>query len=207
MERVSNRHIEDFPSVTLYIDDIEEIVALFASACEHVEIETGEFKTSDPSELTDMASKFRSGRFPRVKISGHVPYVSLELLPQRARAYISEDSVEQRGVISKARDVLNRRKKLKPGLVSGFFVFVLSTVGFNLIEDRQFTIGFILLGFAFLCWPVIVNLSMKNTVTVNTSRLSDRSHFFSRKRDDLILAMISAIVGGAIAIVVAKLTK
>lgn len=207
MDRVSNRRLQDFPAVTLYVDDLEEIVALFTTACERVEIETGVYRTSDPSELAAIASKFHNGRFPEVKIQGHQPYVNVELLPHRARAYISEDSDDQRDIISKVRDVLNRRKKLKPGLIAGLFNMVLIGVSSVLITDKQFTSGFILAGLGISCLPIIVNLSMNNTVVVATSRLSDRSSFFIRKRGDLILLTISAVVAGAIVFAVAMLTK
>jgi hypothetical protein len=103
LERNSNKILEDFPPTTLYIDDLAEIIEVFREGCKRVEVAAGEYKIADMSELEALAAKFSGDRFIDVKIQGNDPYVSVEFRPYAVRAYISEDSLEQRGVISKVR--------------------------------------------------------------------------------------------------------
>ena len=114
MERSSNKHDENLPAATLYLDDVVEIVDTFAKTCVNLEITSGEYKITDPSELSALASKFPSGRFDDMRIQGFKPFVSLELRAYGARTYISEDTIEQRVVVTSAREILQRCRKFKP---------------------------------------------------------------------------------------------
>lgn len=114
MERVGNKRIEDFPATTLYLDDLEEIVGILAGACKRLEIKVGDYKITDAGELNLLAQKF-SGRFEHIALQGYNPYVSVDLRTYGVSAYISEDSLEQRGIVARIRDVINKGKKKNPG--------------------------------------------------------------------------------------------
>lgn len=205
MERVSNKHDENLPAATLYLDDVVEIVDTFAKACESLEISSGEYKTADPSELSALAGKFPGGRFDDLKIQGYKPYVSLELRAYGARTYISEDTLEQRVVVTHAREVLQRCRKIKPAILENiafFSLVALSTAAFI----AKLYIAFACLA---LAWALMLlfgtRLRMKYTVVVYTKNRSEATTFWQRKKDDILLAAISAAIGAAASYAATKL--
>lgn len=205
MQRVSNQHFEDFPATTLYIEDVAELIDTFALACKQVEVSSGQFKIVDPAELQLLAGKFPTGRFAELKIQGNDPYVSLELRPYGARAYISEDSLEQRGIVSKAREVIHRRKKLQPELPANIVIVLLLSVGIWQLYEKSFAIAVPVLLSVFAAFSYSVRLRMRNTVVVYSKSHADVKSFFQRKKDDILLAVISAAFGAAASYAATKL--
>lgn len=196
MERVSNKHVDDFPATTLYLEDLNEIVDAFVQACQSVEVTAGEFKISDPSELGALAAKFPDGRFEDIKIQGHKPYVSLELWSFRARAYISEDSLEQRGVMSKVREVLHRNRKMRSDRVFDIAAAISLCLGIWQILSKTYFIGWPLVLAAFALLPLGGRMR-NNTVLVYAKSRAESKSFFQRKKDDVLLALIAAALGAA----------
>jgi hypothetical protein len=205
LERVSNKHDENLPAATLYLDDVVEIVDTFSKACERLEISSGEYKTTDPSELSALAGKFPSGRFDDLKIQGFKPFVSLELRAYGARTYISEDTLEQRVVITHAREVLQRCRKIKPGTLENiafFSLVALSSAAFI----AKFYIAFACLALAWVLMLLFgTRFRMKYTVVVYTKSRSEAKTFWQRKKDDVLLAVISAAIGAAASYAATKL--
>lgn len=205
LERVSNKHIEDFPSSTLYLDDVAELIDTFGQACERIEATAGEFKIADPAELNALAAKFDGGRFADLKIQGYEPYVSLELSAIGARAYISEDSLEQRGVVSKVREILHRQRKARPGLLVDLASGLLIAVGVWQIIEKAYLLGLPLVVAALGLFAFSVRLRLKNTVVVYSKSRADTKGFLQRKKDDVLLAIISAALGAAASYAATKL--
>jgi len=113
---------EDFPSATLYLDDLSEILGTLAKACRSIEVRAGDYKICDPAELDALASRFPKGQFGHSYLQGHDPYISIDLRTSGVSAYIPKDTLEQRGLVSKIRDIVQRgkKRKLHPGrLFSG----------------------------------------------------------------------------------------
>lgn len=196
MERVSNKHVEDFPAATLYLDDLTEIVDTFVQACQSIEVTAGEFKISDPSELGALAAKFPDGRFADMKIQGFEPYVSLELWSYRARAYISEDSLEQRGVVSKVREVLHRNRKMRPDRVVDIAVVISLCIGLWQVMSKTYLLAVPMVLVAFALLPLGVRMR-NNTILIYAKNRADAKSFIQRKKDDVLLAVIAAALGAA----------
>ena len=196
MERVSNKHVDDFPAATLYLEELNEIVDTFVQACESIEVTAGEFKISDPSELGALAAKFPRGRFEDIKVQGYKPYVSLELLSFRARAYISEDSLEQRGIVSKVREVLHRNRKMRSDRIFDISAAISLCLGAWQILSKTYLLGgpLVVAAFALL---LLGGRMRNNTVLVYAKSRAESKSFFQRKKDDVLLAVIAAALGAA----------
>jgi hypothetical protein len=196
LERVSNKLIDDFPAATLYLDDLTEIVDTFAQACKNIDVSAGEFKIADPSELSALAAKFPNGRFADIKIQGYDPYVSLELWSYRARAYVSEDSLEQRGVVSKIREVLHQHRKMRPDRVIDIAAAFSLCIGIWQVMGKTYLLGGPLVFAAFALFPLSGRMRSR-TVLVYAKKRADVKSFFQRKKDDVLLAVIAAAFGAA----------
>jgi hypothetical protein len=206
LKQDSSKHIKDFPASTLYLEDLVEIIDTFAQVCKKVEVSAGEFKISDPSELTTLAEKFTNDRFSDIRIQGYDPFVVFNTGPYNANAYISKDSIEQSGLISKVREVLHRHRKIRPDLVVDFIFYPVAMFGVWKILDKSYLLGVPLVLAAFLALlPVSLRLRKSNTVVVYSKNRNQMNSFFQRKKDDILLAFISAALGAAVSYAVTKL--
>ena len=204
MERVSNKHDENLPAATLYLDDVIEIIDTFSKACARLEISAGEYKIADPTELKALADKFPLGKFEDLKIQGFEPFVSLELRSYGARTYISEDSLEQRVVVTSAREVLQRCRKIKPNsLVTITFFTLIALTAWSVTAKSYYLVGSLALA-SFTLLTITLNFRM-NTIIVYTRTRADSKTFFQRKKDEVLLAVIAAALGAAASYAVIKL--
>lgn len=203
MERVGNKRIEDFPATTLYLDDLEEIVGILAGACERLEIRVGDYKITDARELSLLAQKFRD-RFEHIALQGYDPYVSVDLRTYGVSAYISEDSLEQRGIVARIGDVINKGKKKNPGWFYGALTNVLALAGTITALNKEYALGLTMVAASFLSIPFAVKYGMKNKVIVHTVKRGQVTSFFERRKDDLGLAAISAILGGVVTYLITR---
>lgn len=205
LEKITNKISEDFPPTTLYLDDLSQIVEVLVQSCKKIEVKTGDYKITDPSELNALASKFPAGRFDHVYLQGYDPYVSIELRTSGVSAYISEDTLVQRGIVSKIRDIVNSGKKKNPGWFYGALSNVAAFAGTWQIISKEYVVGALLVFLSLATIPISVRYGMKNKVIVHSQRRSDVKTFFERKKDDIALAAISATLGGVIAYMITKL--
>jgi hypothetical protein len=204
LEKITSRRIEDFPPTTLYLDDLSEIVGVMAQACSHIEIKSGDYKITDASELDVLASRFPSGRFDDVYLQGYDPYISIGLRKHAISAYISEDALEQRGIVSKVRDIINDGKKRNPEWLFAALSNIAVAVGMWQIISKEYYVGALLVLLSFAIIPISVNYGMKNKVVIHSKKRGEVKTFIERKKDDISLAVISALLGGAITYVVTK---
>ncbi len=170
-----------------------------------MEISSGEYKIIDPAELPALAEKFPSGRFDDLKIQGFNPYVYLELRAYGARTYISEDTLQQRVVVTHAREVLQRCRKLKPGTLENLAFFTLVALSTGAFIAKLY-IAFACLTVAWVAMLAFgTRFRMKYTVVVYTQKRSQANTFWQRRKDDVLLAVVSAAIGAALSYAATKL--
>jgi hypothetical protein len=204
VERISNRYHEDLPATTLYLDDISEIIDTFAQVCEQIEVSAGEYRITSSTELEMLAGKFPDGKFLDLEIRGRGPSVSLDLNAKGARIYISEDSIVQRGVIAKARELIERGRKFRLKYLVLVAYFGLCFVGVWQTSDKNYTLAVPAFLAALVFLTKGLDFASKITVVVYTKRRVEMKGFFERKKDDIFLAVISAVAGAALAYLVPK---
>ena len=205
MEKIINKRSEDFPPATLYLDDLSRIVEALAQACKKIEVKTGDYKITDPSELNALASKFPAGRFDHIYLQGYDPYVSIDLRTYGVSAYISEDTLVQRGIVSIIREIVNSGKKKNSEWIFAVFFNIPFLVGIWQLFSKEYIVGAVLIFLSFAMFIIGVRYSMKNKVIVHSQQRSAVKTFFERKKDDIALAAISATLGGVIAYMITKL--
>lgn len=205
MERVSNKRLDNFPAATLFLEDVREIVQSFAATCRSVEVQAGEYKITDPSEFDALAAKFEGEPFPPIYIRGSQPYVTFDLHPVGASAYISEDSVEQRGLVARLQEIVERRKRLRTDNVLAVACGLVFSIGVALVASKDLAIwGIPLVACSWLAFPLALRLR-KRILVAHSRHRREVIGFFQRKKDDLALAGISAVIGAAAGYLASKL--
>lgn len=204
MKKSGSKSFEDFPSTTLYLDDLKEILSVLSANCEEVKLRTGDYDDVKPEELDELASSLKSERFQDIYIQAHHPNISIDLRSFGIRAYISEDDVIQRGVISKIREVVARKERRYFGKVLnviGILPPAACAISF-VMGEYAFSAAMLLLSFLMI-FPT-VKYQMAHKVIVMPENQETRTPFLKRKKDELLVALVAAFVGAIISFVLVK---
>lgn len=196
MERKGSRLIRDFPPATLFLDDLMEIVAILTKSCKTIEIKAGDYKISDPDEFESLSLKFSNGRFDNIRIEGCDPYLNVDLSELGISAYISDDTIEQTGIISKIREIIDRGKKIHPIIYGTIISDIPMLIAIYTMFRKNYLISIMLFLTSFALIPLNIKYSLKNKIILHSLPRSKVNSFFERKKDDIFLMVISAIFGG-----------
>jgi len=204
MKKSGNKRFEDFPAAKLYLDDLMELVSVLENNCGEVQIRTEDYDEVKPSELGELAASIDGNRFGDIYIKSHEPYITLDLRAFGVSAYISEDSLIQHGVIAKFREIIEKRKKKYFGTLTNILGFI-PMAGFGVsIANSEWVLAAMCLGLIFLMiWP-IVKFQTAHKVVVSTTPKSNERSFFSRRKDDIAVAMGSALIGAIVSFILVK---
>jgi len=204
LKKIGNKRIEDFPPTTIYLNDLIEMVSILSETCKEVEIRSGEYVTTDAAELTELAKKFPNGRFDDVYLQSYNPYICIDIRSFGISVYISDDTAEQRGVIAQIADVINRGKKINPTWLDIILTLTSGALGVWQFILKNYVIGIILFVLPIVAIPFFVKHEMKNKVIIYTENRGTVKPFLIRKKDDILLAILAAILGGIVTYVFTK---
>ena len=204
MKKAENTRFEDFPAAKLYIEDLKEILDVIGNNCEEVKLRTGEYKEVLPSEIDDLVKTLSKRRFDDIYIEAYRPYVTIDLRSYGISAYISEDNLVQHGLISKIRSIIDRRQKKYFGVVVNSLGY-LPMVGFGgaLAQGEWGLAGIFIALSLLMIWPM-VKYQMAQKVVVLTSSISEQESFLVRRKDELLVASISALIGALVSFILVK---
>ncbi|EKO3892305.1 hypothetical protein [Vibrio metschnikovii] len=199
-----SRLIENFPPAILYLDDIEKIVAILEKSFDTVSLSTEEFDEVTSEELLKLASQTEGERFNRLQIKCREPHISLEFLPYKITAYISDERPETIGAIELIRGIIHSRKRrlfrlikwssfVVPGVLVGLFISG---------SDKVLALGALIS--AILIGILSVRYEMSSSVIVKTTTKSDTPNILSRNSESLIVAILAALVGSVLSYVLTK---
>ena len=216
MKKIKKSHRKMIEPVVLYFDDLEKIIEIFKEASNDIEISTDEYELETIKEIKESDKEILNS----LSIMIHEPYVSLELKPNEVWLYISEDEPVSRGVFEKIKQLLSsRRQKLywlaKINWISGgmFYGAIAGSsvlfLGPGILEKNIYNIllgcSILILGLILSLWSY--NLWMKRHSIIYTKRRIESTSFWNRKKDDIVLAIIFAIVGSIITLLITQLFK
>jgi hypothetical protein len=208
MKRVGKSQSENLKPVFLYKDDISDLLEIFDRGCEEVEIEASGYALDDVSELENLSNEVIN----ELHIQGREPYVSLHFKPNDVYLYIDEDTHHQIGVFEEIKSyVHSRRRKLSwltqssiaPGILGGIaFQFIPIEKDEITVYSVSFVVSMFTLAIFWGWWSF--HSSFKKYSIIYTKRSRKDGRFIQRKKDDLLLAIISASVGAAITLLMTK---
>jgi hypothetical protein len=202
MKRKYQEIISRGPSVKLYREDIDSILEILKSSC-------GSITVSDDNYEYDSLEEFESkkGKQPEVlKFQGSSPFVSLTF---GSKTFIYAGSSKESHAVYQQIDSILRQKKVsiwtallrRPWLI---LFFVIGITGFILFNETGIKviwgiISLVAISVAFLekhyGFVSSVNLIMKH----------EEKSFWVRKKDDILLAAISGLIGAALTAIVVYL--
>ncbi len=203
-KKSKSRLIENFPPAVLYLDDIEKIVAILEKSFDTVSLSTEEFDEVTSEELLKLASQTEGERFNRLQIKCREPHISLEFLPYKITAFISDERPETIGAIELIKGIIHSRKRrlfrlikwsglVVPGVLVGLFLSG---------SDKVLALGALIS--AILIGILSVRYEMSSSVIVKTTTKSDTPNILSRNSESLIVAILAVLVGSVVSYVLTK---
>jgi hypothetical protein len=215
MKRKRKPVSESLNPVILYYDDIEALFYIFQELSSNVELSTDEYDLASLADLLALEKDVMHSLVIKVK----QPFTYLELSPKSIRLYTDEDTIAQRGIIEKLKQYLNKRQRKLCWLIGNanlsLFVCLLSLVAaiVALVSGNLIAISLIVPA-AILCtlwarWAWIIE--WRKWTVIYLKRKKDMPNFFMRKRDDVILAgisgLIGALLGALMTLLITKITR
>lgn len=193
MEKITKSYSEKLKPVVLYLDDIQKIVDVFKEASENIEIVSSNYKFNDVDELKELKKEYIN----ELKIHVNSPYISFDIRKSYVELYSSSSGVTEMGVIQGVKAYIkssNNHFSIFYSLIypliffyTGLVLYILYDTGFYFnISISLMTIG------AILYFINYYNRFYRKSFIYLCDRI-DRPNFFKRNKDDLILALISAL--------------
>ncbi|EKF9989477.1 hypothetical protein [Vibrio cholerae] len=208
MKRLGKAQSEKLKSVCLYKDDIAEIVEIFNRGCEKVEIEAAGYQLDCVSELENLGKETISELY----IKGRNPCVYLHFRPNEIFLYIDEDTHHQMGLFEDIKTyVHSKRRKLSWLIQTPIAPSILGGSAFRFIplEKGEVTTHAVVLVISMLSLAIFwgwwsFHSSFKKYSIIYTKRSRKDGGFIKRKKDDLLLIFISALVSAVITLAITK---
>ncbi len=188
--------------VKVYLEDLDEIISILnEDGPRKIEIKTREYKLT-PDEFKQ---KYKDANLNYLEINSHSPYINVSFdYSNGVRIYSGDDSASSVGIIEKIKNVVKPKRKIfnlflgKSNLnLSIFFIlcWFFFLLFFKPLATKDVYLGGLIV---YIVFSALFMAPLFNRNNIIVSNKKDRPNFFIRKSDDLVIAIISAFLGGAI---------
>lgn len=208
MEKLPQPISTELPSAILYRDELERMAGIIRDGCEELSIEIPGARYTTIAELLD--SRPANQPLHQLRLIGHRPYLTVEFHRMWLRLYTSDDSGKARGLYEQVKDVLTRSKRtVQPNLrVMGLNAALLGIawgatteaylVGLTTMAAICAIIGIASAGFS--VW--LFQTGNKAWSTIYPVARHQAPSFLTRRKDELIFAIVVAILSSLITVVI-----
>lgn len=213
MKKLSRYRREDFSLVRLYLDDFYEIIESLKSECESVTIQADSYLLEDPKEVETLDKPI----VRELNIRTSKPSLEVDLRPAIAWLHIYDDDTKALGLSKKIEDILTKSQSPIRFFINGWacviFAFICGGAVFvpisYVLKQKPVTYPYLILACLILGFVLAVALPIVTLYFMDTrrqslfllERKSNRQGFLTRKKDELIIVIISAIVGSILTVV------
>ena len=176
-----------------------------------VKISTADYAFDNLDEMKEAGIE----RTNYLSIYTNDPSILLKLEPHASVLESDDDAAIQKGTTEKIKTVLAARKTyltrfLQSGTVAGIFIgssFWYLFPGWSNHDFRKVTIGLtaLIVGLLWSWWAMTKSRTVYPTIHLSPKRA--RPNVLDRKKGDIVLALISAIAGAIVALVISKLIQ
>ena len=189
--------------VKLYYDDIEKIVSTLKEVNDNITLEGFDFYLDNIEELKDINETVLT----ELKISIRKPNLSVYLKPDGVSIYAGEDTAIHRGLFEEIKNQLKKHRRpfsLITHNTTVAFSLAGALIGISIsLITKTFTsfeyyriIACCIIILASVVWSKITYSNRNNKYSIiYPKRRKEAPNFLKRQKDQIILALISAIFG------------
>jgi hypothetical protein len=199
MEAVDRPILRNYLPLKLFLDDLETMERILVDSSSAVSFEAEGFRFSSMGEL---ASKVKRVRLEALHIRANSPYVSIELTRLWAKLYVDSSQDKSAGIFYKLDQVLSNRCRSLKWLYSYTCAWTLNGVALlsNFIPryDRRLSVALTSVLSIWVVWVAFIRVRRHSTIILKHEK--ERGSFIDRNRDNLAVAVISAVLGALVGI-------
>gem|GEM_PF-3165748 len=202
MEKLHKPIVEKLAPVKLFYEDILEIYNILNEDNKNnIAIEADVYKIESIEEILQIEKT----SFRNLCMHKSEPYISLRITQKWISLDTYSHSALARGYCENIKSSLNSKRSLFQSLINSniamFFYFITSIVWFKLDEPKIFIFVFV----SAICWGIYSDLFGGSILVPKHKKSSP--NFFKRNKDQIILAIISALFGVVGSYLVSELLK
>lgn len=197
---------ETYHVLTIFQEDLEEIIDIFKSNFSTVDIEIDEYKINDASEINEIKKEKTNYFYIKSQEDGPV---TLKLSKKGNEISIPDkDNAKLLGVFHKLEVILNKRKSFIFNILLSdwmFYMFpiaiIVSCISMFWFSQKFMLFFGIAIGLAFLYIIYIASMfyfMFRRSVNIYLYYSDSKIGFFGRNKDKIISNLISGIGGGLI---------
>lgn len=193
MEKIPHSYSEKLKPVVLYLDDIQIIVDVFKEASENIEIVSSNYKFNDVDELKELKREYIN----ELTIHVNSPHISFDIRNSDGMLYSSSGGVTERGVIQTIKTYIklsNKHFSFFYSLIYPLIIFYTGVILFIIYDTGYyFNISIILMVLGSILYLTNYYNNFYRKSYVYLCDRIDKPNFFKRKKDEVILASLSAL--------------
>ena len=187
-------------SVSLFRDDLEEIIKILTDKCERVTIEDNEYKYNSLDELFE-----KRGPTPRrLSITGFEPFVGLNIKIKRAQTTLeSFGDGDHLAPFYFIHALLEKRRRFIHliAITSPLFLLMFAHLLFSIRYGQQLSKVLSFTIFMTLLASIYTLLFVHRTgafSVISLKKQYEQDSFWTRNKDTIWVALIGALVGGLV---------
>src|SRR5665811_388240 len=112
MRKLNKPINKKLPSIKLYLDDIEAIYDILETKVNKIDISTDDYAIEDIKAKEDIKqiSMLQTNKINKLSIKCSFPNINVNFDTYTATIYFSEDTTQNRGILSEIEEIINKRK-------------------------------------------------------------------------------------------------
>lgn len=201
MERIDKRNSKSYPPLILYIEELKEIIGVFKESSECPKIKSGDYKYESMDELI---ANCKGQCINDLDNSIYNPLISLTLTNKYASLSCHSSKPAPMGLFHNIDKILTKAVIPFHAAFHHYTVFALMMPISAMMAYFFFTnipLGIFIAAALIYYWYFSFRLDEKRHSRIWIKHRSETGGFLKRNKDQLIVALIAAVVGGAIGVV------
>lgn len=191
MEKITKSHEVRFPACKVYLNQLAEIKDVLEKISKQVEVRTDRYRLAAIEEFRTLKPQLVES----IEIACEQPYIDVSLRKWDARFYSSKDTLEIRGAADEIRNILGRHeRKVFTWFMSGPISGIPFGLGVIFLLEKQFIPALIFPALGLLWIIGGVYVSHKWRIVFRFINESEETSFISRKRDEVLIAFVAALL-------------
>jgi hypothetical protein len=196
MKKIDRALSREYPPIVVNVEGLEDIERVLNAKEDKVTIRCDDQLFESVGEL---AEHLKGTRVREVEITSSEPYTTIHLRQFSARLYVGSSNTSSSGLFFQLDQILSRCRRLGSWAYSWTFVLVANVVIWFLpyaVPTTYRSVVAISLSSPFLVWLAwFVFVINHRHSTVYIVRRREERTFFQRNRDQLTVALFSALIG------------
>lgn len=195
----------------IYLDDLKAIEEVL-NAVRDFKIKTSDFEYDSVSEINN-----NQNHTNELSISACDPYISVEFNKHSAYLYASDSETRTVGIVTKLVEIIKKRKRRLRWLstkISVWFAGPLFVIAFGILVkfreqgvEEVIWIGPIILVLIIIWWTLDYRHGLHSFSEIVFTKRDEQKSFLVRRKDEIILVVITSVLTFILTIIAQKFFK